>query len=30
MNLAHWKIGTRIAMMAASLLVLFIALGGFT
>jgi methyl-accepting chemotaxis protein-1 (serine sensor receptor) len=30
MNLAHWKIGTRIAMMAASLLILFVVLGGFT
>ena len=30
MNLTQWKIGTRIAMMAASLLVLFVVLGGFT
>ena len=30
MNLAHWKIGTLIAMMASSLLILFVVLGGFT
>lgn len=30
MNLADWKISTRIVMMAASLLVLFVLLGGFT